>query len=693
MTPRAVNWTVLSVFLLSVAVTASSVNVVAQQQGFRWRIDATKTRAYSLSEQTRQMLAGLESEWTIALVMIRGHADRAIRRQTDEVLSRFMSASPSVSVVRIDPTDPRTLGDYEALLGQLRLRYRDLVEEYDASLDIGRAAYAETLLLAERQSGALQQLAQALEVDPATRAVSVQLRQQAQSVALRAEHAPQVLAEMDKTRQVSDAQPIPDYDVARSILAAALTSTANELYEMSEQYAAILDRGEVPGDARGHFRGLRREFEDEARRLAAAADPLNHLPPLELSTIGRQLAQGECAIVLGPAPGGRAAAIPSGQLFPRANFRQTATGVAFDQRFRGEQLIAAAMRSLMIEHMPAVIFVHADERTLMRPRDRHADLTGIANQLLASRFGVREWMVAGAGQGRPDVAPGQRAVYVIVPPVHRQGLEPSRAERALLNVVERLIAEGEPVLLSVYPSVLPRYGQPDPWAKIAAPFGLELDTGRVLYEQVRVAADAVEIEQGQTLQRYSSLHPIGRALDGLQTYLNVPVGIRRHQGTEARRDEGMVIAHAEPSANRWLEPNWLADPATLAAPSPEQRLGEPLPLIVAAERAHPARRGEQRIIVVGTGGWMLSQVADAAVSIGGDRAALLYPGNTELMLASVAWLAGMDDLIAQSPTAQQVARLTEISERAGVIWFWAIVVGMPAAILVLGAAAWGVRRR
>ena len=52
----------------------------------------------------------------------------------------------------------------------------------------------------------------------------------------------------------------------------------------------------------------------------------------------------------------------------------------------------------------------------------------------------------------------------------------------------------------------------------------------------------------------------------------------------------------------------------------------PIPVVIAAER------GEQRVIVIGSGGWMLTRIADAVTPIGGGRMALMHPGNLELLI-------------------------------------------------------------
>ena len=50
----------LAIFLISVLVIGVALNFFSLQPSFRAQIDATKTRAYSLSPQTRHLLADLD---------------------------------------------------------------------------------------------------------------------------------------------------------------------------------------------------------------------------------------------------------------------------------------------------------------------------------------------------------------------------------------------------------------------------------------------------------------------------------------------------------------------------------------------------------------------------------------------------------------------------------------------------------
>ena len=100
----------------------------------------------------------------------------------------------------------------------------------------------------------------------------------------------------------------------------------------------------------------------------------------------------------------------------------------------------------------------------------------------------------------------------------------------------------------------------------------------------------------------------------------------------------------------------------------------------------------QRIFVVGSGPWMLSNVADVAVSAGGDRISLLNPGNHEMMMSAVAWLAGEDQLVAQGPLSQEVSRLKGIAGVQLQVVGWLLTVVLPAIVLLLGVGVWMARR-
>jgi len=675
----------ISILIISVLALLGALNVFAQRSEFRAQIDATKTRAYSLSEQTQQLLSDLKGDWTVAVLMVQDNTDAAVRRQIDEVLRRYTSANESIEVMRVDPSDPASLVRYESLLARLRNLYGEKVERYDQALDAGIEAFRDLQLFAQQHAATLQQAAQRVpQGDPAGRMIQQRVR----VVTLLAQKGQSVLDEVDQARATSASRPIADYDAARSILTEALSQWATELDDLGRQFAQWRNDAQVDAELRRFGELAEPMFTRKAEQLAVAADDLRQLPELELSTIGRQLQEGEAAVVIGP---NGAAVIPASQLFARSGARRQADrSVTFDRRFRGEQLISAAIRSLVIEHLPRVVFVHSNEQSLLNRRSEDVDLLGLATQLKSARFDVDEWRVPDEDQ--PSADDSQPTVWFVVPPSQRQGLAVSEREQQLISAVRALIESGENVLLSVHPSMLPGYGQQDPWAQLAEPFGFKPDTSRVIFESRLVSEDRKQTERGQAILDFNTGHAIGRALQGQQTYFALPVPIQMPEDSAEENVDQFVIAAIEPKADRWLESNWSANPDTLAS-AQGTRFDQPQPIVVAGRRPHPVERRDQRLLLVGSGGWMLSYIADVMVNVGGQRAALVNPGNYELAHNAIAWLADMDELIAESPTSRSVARLEGLTAGARRAWFWLLLVALPLTVLGAGLGVWFVRRR
>jgi gliding motility-associatede transport system auxiliary component len=64
------------------------------------RGDWTKTQIYSLSEQTRKILAGLKSPVRVTVFMT---ADSRLYQPVRELLTRYQDASPKIEVEYLDP--------------------------------------------------------------------------------------------------------------------------------------------------------------------------------------------------------------------------------------------------------------------------------------------------------------------------------------------------------------------------------------------------------------------------------------------------------------------------------------------------------------------------------------------------------------------------------------------------------------
>ena len=86
------------------------------------RGDWTRTRVYSLSEQTKKILAGLKEPVRVTVFM---GADSQLSRPVRELLSRYQALSPKIQVEYLDPR--RNLARAEALVKEFGVRQNTIV--------------------------------------------------------------------------------------------------------------------------------------------------------------------------------------------------------------------------------------------------------------------------------------------------------------------------------------------------------------------------------------------------------------------------------------------------------------------------------------------------------------------------------------------------------------------------------------
>ena len=668
------NWLRSILFLLAAGVLGISLILLSMHPSVQIRLDATKSRTYSLSPRTQSLLESLDGTWRIAVVMVESETDPAVVRQIDEVLQRSALAAPSLSVERIDPSVPTALMAYEQLLLDLRDRESERIAEYESTIAAGEYAFSTLIDAAEAAASWIDRL----HADSSGQNTGEgEITALASALRLLGQQGHLVLEHVAGLMEPGEFDPLPDLNGARSVLLEGLMQWSRELKSGSRR----IDRFDAPIERSDEWRELQDTLASESSRLAIAADRLQRLKPLDYAEIAEKLREGEAAIILGPE---RAMAIPASQLFA-TNLESDVEGVVrLDQRFRGEQLLSSAIVSLRNEQMPTVIFVHGQEESVLESGALQADVSGAAAILESARFNVIEWSVT-LGP-KPNIAPGAPTAWVILPPAQRAGFEITEAEKRLLEESANLIEAGDSVLINLYPSYLPRYGLSDPWAQLLEPLGLEASTGTVLLEETIGADGGKAVQMYQHLVEFPAEHPIAAALNGQRLVLPLPLPI------QATEDRWNALATIEPGQARWLEREWVPSSDLGPVERGTSVLDGPVDVLWSLERAGVDGDAVQRLLVAGSGPWLLTNVADVVVSAGGGRMTLLNPGNHELMQAAVAWLSGEDDLVAQGPLSQEVARLRGVTEGARRGAGWLLLLGLPGLTIVFGLFVYMTRR-
>ena len=180
------------------------------------------------------------------------------------------------------------------------------------------------------------------------------------------------------------------------------------------------------------------------------------------------------------------------------------------------------------------------------------------------------------------------------------------------------------------------------------------------------------------------LAAVGGALRGKRLFINHPTPI---QIDDDQRQDFTVIAEVKPSVLRFVESDWRGDGERITRLPEDKRFESPQPVVVSMEQ------DGKRVIAVGSGGWLLSGLVNDSGTLGGDRVILSNPGNRELALSGVSWLAGMDELVATASTGREVTRFSGVTAGARVWWGLILPGLLGVGPLVLGGVVWAARRR
>lgn len=691
--------TVLGVTGVAIAVIAGIV--ASAGPSVRYQADLTKTRAYSLRPTTIDLLESLEPGWSVRMFVAQDDADPVTMRLVDEVIQRMDSATPSFSAERIDPVDPRSVGRYEAVLEEFVARDRPTIDEWEREIDAGIAAF-EGLRTLARDLG--PGTAIVLEGLPPELPVRDSLERMILVFGTIAEEGGVFTEYIEENLESSVQRPLPAWRLARASVAANNANQATELERLVDVMRAWSIDPNLPRPLREWAKSGLPEVERVTGRLRATAttlDTLEKRKPLPIAMIAESVAEGDVAIVDGPHG---STVIPAWQLFPSEAVRESGDGVVvgFDRRFQGEETLASAIRALRIGSMPRVVLVHPEERTMLRATDDGMDYSGVAGALRRARYEVIEW-IPGRTE-RPNDEIDRTTVWVVMPALQRKGLEYSDAEKEVLAAATELIEQGRPVLLTVARSLMPMVGQEDPWAEVAMANGLRAETGEVVFEWT---ADLVEESAGGSRVRvWQEIDgpARGEAIDGPAASVATALRGKRFFVThatpisidESMRERSTVLAAVEPGPLRWIESDWRGDGARIQGP-PSGGADEtgrpfetPAAVAVAVEPVEGANAG--RLVLVGSGGWALSAFVNDAGNLGDQRLVLANPGNRELVLSAVAWLAGLDELVATGASGREVARFEGVDATTRNIFGILLPSILGLGPLLIGAAVWSWRR-
>jgi len=665
-TPFTVNLRIVSGVCAGLAI-AVSVCIVARAPLLRSAVDLTKGRQWEVAPQLSALLRGTKGEWRITWIDPGGALNGSVGDQLEDVLAAVdrcaASEGAEIAWTRIDPTAQRGAADYAQWVNALMRRHRSSTADSVAAVESG---CAEMERLASFAGGESDRLSAVIDRLPDGSADREQLERVRSAMRALAVGTPAILRTIGAMRVSRPDRALPDAGEAALVVAAHNRDWGTQLGAFSTW---LVERG-VASDAAPEIvdlaQRLRPELGVRARALLRTVDVIDALASDPLQDVSTGLAVGGGLVI--ESPHGVAFIADSALA---VNASDASSIVRFDRRFRMEQLMDGSMRSILDDARPELVLVHSEERSLLLPSGDGSDVSAIVDACRAARIDVREWPVTAAQ--RPIVR--ACSVWMVVPP-RTVSLERDARERALLEAVAGLVAEGRPLLLSIGPSLRPLAGRPDPWAEMAFKLGAAAQTDSVIVDDIPVGEGKTERKTRVELRVGESDLPIARALAGQTVGVQVAVPVLPVRASA----EAIELLVAPPAPARSIERDWRRrspDPRSAAA------LDAGLSVAVASERA-VVGGSRARALVIGSPSWMFTSVVDAARTVAGSGNVLVTPGNRELAVNGALWLAGLDARLGDSGSTRQASRIGAISVRERLQWTAGLSLVLPASLLFIG---------
>jgi hypothetical protein len=549
-----------------------------------------------------------------------------------QAVRRAAAVDPATTWEEIDVLDPQQSGSAARALEAIAASEREPSEAWRRAFQEGVAALERVCASAELAGPCQQAAARRVAGDLAANNLG------ALAAALRragAEGASWIQA-FQTAAAASPERPIGDVEGAGRALAGELGV-----------WAKLLRQG---ADAVGGP-GSTRELRDAARRMGAlsdacrtAQDQIDRLPPLRLTEVAAAL-RAPPVVVVTTAHG--CAAVPAWRLVEGAR--------------EADEALAATLAAAQGAPRAAAVFVHAGQRSPLDATAGGGDFALVADALRGARMRVEAWNPAQAP--RPSARDARARVWIVVPPIERRSVEPDAAEKALLEASQRLLRDGEPVFVLAAPSVAAAMGLQDPWADLLRTQGLQARTGAMVVELA--ARSESDRQLRTTMDRVArGEHPVSRALRGRVSWPRpMPLEVRSAGAWQAA-----TVACIEPGSATWIE----EDPRVISNGTDRVPDGRGLDAAQCVPVLALSMDEDRRVALAGGVAWALSSSAGVADA----RGALSHPGNRDLFVAVVRWLAG---------DASSAAGVQESG--AGLARRALLVAWLPALVMLL--APWG----
>ena len=685
---------------LLLAVTACCALGALIADRFPQRFDVTATREHQLSTRTTDMLGSLNGDFEIVVAANFAELDPTATSRTRAVLGNLARATPRLRTTLLDIASVTGQAELDALLSRLLDRYRGDLER-QASAARGLLDSASTAAATLRSLSDEMTAARAGVTDAEANAAALRKFLEDSGAVCR-------VAGQDIDKAVDDASKrsgttigrttIPATEDAIALIRKPLGDTLSQLKQIGDGLEAVATAQDaaVAPRTRDAVRPSVARILQLRDQLARSVTAIDELPRTPLPSVARVLERSQAAIIVGP-PGsarGGVTSISLASIFPPRRPDGEAP-VRLDLRARTEELLAAGIASLVRDDGPIVMLVHG-EAIRLAPDFR--PFVALRERLALRGMDLVEW-AAGIDDQMPPVTalnPGGKRPVVYVT-ISTSAGTPEAATRMsrLSKGIRQIVEQGRPAIISVNPSTLPAIGQTDPMVEFLVPLGVQADSGRPLLQQAVTGAGpgGRAVSTDLFITDPGAAHAITAAIRGQTTRLPWAIPLRAPRGVEPGAGVSPVMTTGNAGKTIWAESEWMEYRRVPAAqrsmvtnpPANDSSRDDgagPWDLAVAIERR--VADLDQRVLLVGSNGWFLDDVSQAAALVD-NKEVLLAPGNLELFEAGVYWAARQESLIGTSALAQGVALIPPMSPGAMSALRWSLIAGLPLLVLAIGA--------
>lgn len=695
------------------------------------RFDFTATREYSLSDQTLKILTDLEdsssenNDVEIITYFDDGLtlAEQTQRQRVRDLIDEYDRRSNRVAVQHIRrQVDARREA---ALRDRIMEPFATQLEPMAEAIEAGRQAMQEL-------GNTFTQLAQPLRNAAENEALrDPRVTREIRSVAAAFQGLQQQLDRRDSEVQQYLDQPLPLYTAAKTVLVDTLVNV--EFQSIIDRFQQIGRDDTQPGDVRNTLLTTAQRLETVKNSLDESIEALELLDEVvgaggsdEYDQITSMLLSSQAVLVF---KGDKLRVVPISEMY--ATFGTSGDDMTDvsepDTRFLGEERLTGALVSLSMDQPPLIVFVNAGQFNAIGPRGMFNQVT---QRLLTASFEVKQWSPEPQGmtpgmqsfgqtppiEPAPEGKPGQPVVWIVPPMPTAQINDPAsmaqaaNVKQAVGQLLEQRLAQGESALISLGLDLTMRTADPSEVRSVMTDWGIKALTDRVLVREMPLPdGDTASVIQmiiedwSETLaanrdEATGDGFIIPQAMRGLSTVITPAIPLEYEAAENVEHQTLIAVA----DDRLWAEDN-IESLQNRAAEFRPEAAKDRFILGIAAERELETDNesiSNPRLIVVGNNIWASDVVTtnhspDLNPQMQGTAQIFgaAYPGNSELFVNSVYWLAGLDELIAASPRSQDMRRIEPIEPGLLNTYRIILAVALPIGIGIAGVAMWLTRRR